>query len=45
MPIIPEESATDLEPIRREVQQYVTLKDEAEAITERVNTIKKRLTS
>lgn len=44
MPIIPEESATDLDPIRREVQQYVTLKDESDAITERVNTIKKRLT-
>ena len=45
MPIITNESAPDLDPIRREVQQYVTLKDEAEAITERVNTIKKRLTS
>jgi len=45
MPIITNESTPDLDPIRREVQQYVTLKDEAEAITERVNTIKKRLTS
>lgn len=44
MPIIKDEPGNDLDPIRREVQQYVTLKDEAEAITERVNTIKKRLT-
>ncbi|CAB4128984.1 hypothetical protein UFOVP225_120 [uncultured Caudovirales phage] len=44
MPIITNESGPDLDPIRREVQQYVTLKDEADAITERVNTIKKRLT-
>jgi hypothetical protein len=44
MPIITNEPGPDLDPIRREVQQYVTLKDEAEAITERVNTIKKRLT-
>jgi len=44
MPIITNESAPDMEPIRREVQQYVSLKAEAEAITERVNTIKKRIT-
>jgi hypothetical protein len=34
-----------METIKRELQQYVTLKDEAEAITERVTTIKKRLTA
>lgn len=45
MPIITNDSGVDMEPIRREVQQYVSLKDEAEAITERVNTIKKRLTT
>lgn len=44
MPVIKNEPEVSLDPIRREVQQYVSLKDEAEAITERVNTIKKRLT-
>ena len=45
MPIITNEPENNLDPIRREVQQYVTLKDEADAINERVTTIKKRLTS
>jgi hypothetical protein len=45
MPIINDGPDLDLDPIRREVQQYVTLKDEADAIGERVTTIKKRLTS
>lgn len=46
MPIIKnEDGALDLGPIRREVQQYASLKEEADAITDRVNTLKKRLTS
>jgi hypothetical protein len=44
MPIINDAPDQNMENIRREVQQYVTLKDEADAITERVTTIKKRLT-
>lgn len=44
MPIINDAPDQNMENIRREVQQYVTLKDEADAIGERVTTIKKRLT-
>lgn len=44
MPIINDSPDQNMENIRREVQQYVTLKDEADAISERVTTIKKRLT-
>jgi hypothetical protein len=44
MPIINDAPDQNLDNIRREVQQYVTLKDEADAIGERVTTIKKRLT-
>lgn len=45
MPIINDSPDQSLDNIRREVQQYVTLKDEADAIGERVTTIKKRLTA
>lgn len=45
MPIINDSPDQNMETIKRELQQYVTLKDEAEAITERVTTIKKRLTA
>ncbi len=45
MPIINDAPDQNMETIRRELQQYVTLKDEADAIGERVTTIKKRLTS
>jgi hypothetical protein len=45
MPIINDSPDQNMETIRREVQQYVTLKDEADAISERVTTIKKRLTA
>lgn len=45
MPVIKNAPEFDLEPIRKEVQQYVTLKDEAAAIDQRVSAIKKRLTS
>jgi hypothetical protein len=45
MPVIKDEPDQNLDNIRREVQQYVTLKDEAESINDRVTTIKKRLIS
>jgi len=45
MPIINDSPDQNMDTIKRELQQYVTLKDEAEAITERVTTIKKRLTA
>lgn len=45
MPIINDAPDQSMDNIRREVQQYVTLKDEADAIGERVTTIKKRLTA
>jgi hypothetical protein len=45
MPIISNQSNDELEIIRREVQQYVSLKGEASAITDRVDVIKKRLTT
>jgi hypothetical protein len=45
MPIINDSPDQNMETIRRELQQYVTLKDEGDAIAERVTTIKKRLTS
>lgn len=43
MPVIKDEPTEDLGPVRREVQQYVSLKEEASAIDDRINTIKKRL--
>lgn len=45
MPIITDEPVQDLEPIRREVRQYVALKDEQTALTSRIDEIKKRLST
>jgi hypothetical protein len=45
MPIINDAPDQNMDNIRREVQQYVTLKEEGDAIAERVTTIKKRLTA
>lgn len=45
MPIIKSEPLQDMEPIRRELQQYVSLKEESDALTDRLGTLKKRLTS
>jgi len=46
MPIINESnSGPDLEPIRKEVQQYVLLKDEVTSIESRVGVLRKRLLS
>lgn len=45
MPIIKDEPNDDLDIVRREVQQYVSLKAEATAIDDRVNVIKKRLST
>jgi hypothetical protein len=44
MPIIKNE-VSDFEPIKRELQQYVSLKDEVTSIEGRVNTLKKRILS
>lgn len=44
MPIITDAPDNSQDIIHREVQQYVTLKDESDAITERIGVIKKRLT-
>jgi hypothetical protein len=45
MPIINDAPDQNMDNIRREVQQYVTLKEEGDAIAERVTTIKQRLTA
>jgi hypothetical protein len=44
MPIVPVESTVDLDPIKAEVKQYVSLKDEISNLEDRVKTIKSRLT-
>jgi hypothetical protein len=44
MPIIKTDQV-DLEPVRREVQQYVSLKDEIASMDTRLGVIKKRLTT
>jgi len=43
MPIIKNE-VTDFDPIKRELQQYVSLKDEVASIETRVTALKKRIT-
>ena len=45
MPIAKDEPGQDLDPVRREVQQYSTLKDEVDAINDRVKTLRSRLTA
>jgi len=45
MPIINENTNDALEPLRREVQQYVSLKDEVTSIESRVATLRKRILS
>ena len=43
MPIIKNE-VSDFEPIKREIQQYVSLKDEVTSLESRVTVLKKRIT-
>lgn len=43
MPIIKDEPDLNLDPIRREVKQYVSLKDEVTSLESRINVLKKRL--
>jgi hypothetical protein len=45
MPIINENPDPSLEPIRKEVQQYVFLKDEVTAMENRVGVLRKRILS
>jgi len=45
MPIITDEPVENLDPIKRELQQYVSLKEESSAIDDRINAIKKRLSN
>lgn len=44
MPVIPSEASLDLNPIKDEVRQYVTLKDEITTLEARVKTLKARIT-